>query len=580
MSEMTDYYPIGGDNVPIDIQNKELPLSNGGQRNFYGSSKGMVDLIRSKGNPKPGNRDDQAGITYYTPKQGVNPKTMIQPIIGPRILDKDVWGNSSIVRDDINNQTFRDVTESELDLEDRVDRDGTRRSLGVPITYLSRTPGARVPQNYVNEPTNHASYPGGQMLYGGLDERDFNANIVPLYTQKNSFPLQDIDMKSITNRVPGLNRDSYLPVDSRDELNGNLYYNLQITPTNEQVMELVDNNIDRPPRFQGVKYGGDAPDFDGYAVPPQQQPRAQQGREPFRFVEDKRQFDQQNAGTTKTALSDIFYNEGTRVVPSTQYYDVMDRVPPGENVQVTPQTDQLLKASPTYVLTDAYFAQPQTKLFMQDVQPKLYSYAVEQTPINGNLGITYTPQRPPKILDQIQDNGLAYPLYTRIDPQLIRTEGTPGQLERNPTRTNWSSEYSNWQPAPGTVNFEDIYDPRFNSYGDGTRAYSDINLGQINYFYSDVDAYRRPNFITRSNVDFVEYTTPNGRVWPYYNRTASVDDVRAQVENQWMADSTSFREDIMESQMAKRNRENWQLRYAPLRKTANPQGFTFGPGSG
>ena len=573
MSEMSDYYPLLGNNVPIDVQNKELPLANGGKRSFYGSSKDMIDIIRTKGNTKPGNRDVQAGITYYTPKQGVNPKTMIQPIIGPRIMDKDVWGKSSTVRGEINRENFRDVTNSELDLEDRTDREGTRNGLGVQPTYISRTPGSRVPQNYVNEPTNAASYPGGQMLYGGLDERDFNDQILPLYTQKNSFPIQDIDMKSIKNKIPGYNRDSY---DQRDEINSDIYYNLQIQPTNEHIMELVENNFDKPPKMVGVEYGGDAPDFSGFAQANKKPGNGLGSKEGFRFVGDV----QNQPNINRTALNEIFYNEGTRMVPNTKMYDVTNRVPPGDNVQVTPNTDQLLQASPTYVLTDAYFQQPQTKLFMQDIQPKLYSYAVEQTPINGNLGITYTPQRPPKVLDQIADSGMAYPLYSRVDPQLIRTEGTSGQLERNPTRTNWSSEYSNWQAAPGTVNFEDIYDPRFNSYGDGTRAYSDLNLGQINYYYSDVDAYRRPNFITRSKVDFVEFTTPNGRVLPYYNRTASVDDVRAQVENQWMADSTSFREDIMESQMAKRNREMWQLRHAPLRKNAAPQGMTYGPGSG
>jgi hypothetical protein len=217
-------------------------------------------------------------------------------------------------------------------------------------------------------------------------------------------------------------------------------------------------------------------------------------------------------------------------------------------------------------------------LYLQDVQPGLYSYAVDQTPINSNVGITYNPQRAPKILDQITDGNLAYPLYTRIDPQLVRSDGTPGQLARNPTRTNWSSEYSDWKAAPGTINFEDIYDPRFTSYGDPYRSYSDVNLGQVQYYYSDVDAYRRPNFISRTNVDFIDFTNPNGQVWPYYNRTASVDDVRTQVENQYDADAIFHREDMMESLMSKRNRETWQLRYAPLQKAAHSN-MGYGPSS-
>jgi hypothetical protein len=109
-------------------------------------------------------------------------------------------------------------------------------------------------------------------------------------------------------------------------------------------------------------------------------------------------------------------------------------------------------------------------------------------------------------MDQIVDTQRAYPLITRIDPQLIRDDGTPGQIAMNPVRTDWSAKYSDYEAPAGSINFEDIYDPRFNSYGDGERAYSDINTGQVRYYYSDVDAYRMPNFIQRSNVDFVDFT--------------------------------------------------------------------------
>jgi hypothetical protein len=575
MSEMVDYYPIGGNNVPIDINIAENPILNGGNRNYYGDSKQMLKVIQTKGKPEVGNRDVQAGIQYFTPKVGVNPKTLIQPIIAPRSLDPDVWGNSATIPGQVNKQTFRDVTESELQNNELVDRVGTRNSLGVPVTYLSRTPNSRVPQNVVNEPTNASSYPGGQMLYGGMDQRDFDQSIIPLYSDKKSFPIYKTDMNRLQNNIPGLTRNSYVPVDDRDVLPNNVYSNLQIEPTNEDVVQLVEHNIDRYDSKPNVMYG-DGPDFTGYAPKQKEKFTYLSTEQPVPYGGTVQNRPVQNA----TPLSNIFYNEGTRMVPNPQYYDVMNRVPPGQNVQVTPNTDQLLQASPTYIYTDKYFEQPKTKLFLQDIQPKLYSYAVEQVPINSNIGITYAPQRPPKILDQTVDNASAYPLYTRIDPQLIRTEGTPGQLERNPTRTNWSSEYSNWQAAPGTVNFEDIYDPRFNSYGDPYRSYYNVNLGQVQYYYSDTDAYRRPNFITRSNVDFIEFTNPNGQVWPYYNRTASIDDVRAQVENQHTADELSFRQDMMESLMAKANREAWQLREAPLRRNANPQGFSYGPGSG
>jgi hypothetical protein len=74
----------------------------------------------------------------------------------------------------------------------------------------------------------------------------------------------------------------------------------------------------------------------------------------------------------------------------------------------------------------------------------------------------------------------------------------------------------------------------------------------------------------------MEYRTPQNQVWPEYDRTASADDVKPFVENQFMADSTYHREDLMERQMAKRNRETWQLRYAPLSRAAHGH-MPFGP---
>jgi hypothetical protein len=208
----------------------------------------------------------------------------------------------------------------------------------------------------------------------------------------------------------------------------------------------------------------------------------------------------------------------------------------------------------------------------------LYSYAVDEEPINSNIGITYAPQNPPKVLSQLADSSIysAYPLVSRIDPQLIRRDGTNGQLAQNPVRTNWTDEYSNFVPPAGTINFEDIYDPRFTSYGDPYRSYTDINLGQVQYYYSDVDAYRRPNFVTRSDIDHIEYTTPMGKIMPYYNQTASLDDVRAQVENERTADELFHRQDLMSSQMSKRNAEMAQLRQYPLKNSAHSN-MSFGP---
>jgi hypothetical protein len=237
--------------------------------------------------------------------------------------------------------------------------------------------------------------------------------------------------------------------------------------------------------------------------------------------------------------------------------------------QCTPVTDLLLPETSTMVYTDEFLNQPNANLFLQNVQPNVYSYAVDTTPINSLAsGISYTPQVPPKFRDQVynKQNGNMYPIYTRVDPQLIREQGVPARLLEQPVRSDWSSQYSSWQAAPGSVNYEDIYDPRFSGYGDPYRSYSDVLLGNVNYYYSDIDAYRMPNFITRSKVDFIEYQNPMGKVMPEYQRMASTNDTRPFVNNQWMNDTNYFRENIMEANMRPMNARNWQFRYAPLSK--------------
>ena len=244
----------------------------------------------------------------------------------------------------------------------------------------------------------------------------------------------------------------------------------------------------------------------------------------------------------------------------------------------TAVTDLLLPETSTMIYTDEFFDQPEARLFLQNIQPNVYSYNVDLTPINSNLGISYTPQIPPKFRDQVYSapENATYPLYTRVDPQLIREDGVPARLMEQPVRNDWSAKYSSYNPAPGSINYEDIYDPRFTSYGDAARSYADIQTGNVQYYYSDLDAYRMPNFITRSKVDFIEFATPNGQIKPYYQRQASLDDVRPYVENTWMQDTTYFRENIMEEQMRKRNSQMWALRSSPLSRASHSRSKTSG----
>jgi hypothetical protein len=197
----------------------------------------------------------------------------------------------------------------------------------------------------------------------------------------------------------------------------------------------------------------------------------------------------------------------------------------------------LMKQTEKCAYNEQYFEKPENKLFLQDIEPNVFSYSEVQDPINSNLGISYTPTMPVRVRDQICTPIGSYPLYSRIDPQLVRSDG-------------------------------DIYDSRFSGFGDEYRSYSNIDLGQVGYYYSDIDSVRKPNFIMRNKVDHVDYTDPNDKTSPYYKRNASLDDIRPLVESQWTSDEIFHREDLMERLMRKRNSELYQLRMMPQSRAA------------
>ena len=249
---------------------------------------------------------------------------------------------------------------------------------------------------------------------------------------------------------------------------------------------------------------------------------------------------------------------------------------PAQDLPTGPPTDFLIPQTVSSIYGPNAVTPAERVKYLTTIEPGSYSYADTATAINNNLGISYTPDLPPLVRDQVATPDRGYPLYHRVDPQLIRDAGLPaGRLAEMPQRGPWSARYSNFQAQP-SVNPEDVYDPRFNGYGDGQRSYFDTISGNVNYYYSDVDSLRNAlsQGNVRSSVDHILYTDPQGTVTPEYSRNVGLSDVRDAVEGTWLADSTWFRSNLMESQMRKANARVWQLRYAPLLGAANRQNST------
>ena len=547
-----------------------------------------------------GQRDPQAGIQYFTPKSGVNRKTMIPPIIGPRITDQDYWGKQSTVVQRTNQINMVDITNEYLNTSDMAQiptryPEGTQGyqvgyPLGIPVMTEQRNPGSVWDMNKVGENPDIGYYTSATNMYLNQNVRDYDQNVLPLYQKENSYI--DPNLRKMYNEQPiaGINNDAtplYVPYKQPDL---NPQPSVQYVGINQDVVNQQQNAVCRTcnvssssndSKKEGFSFididGGQAVQSNGNGkqidFPPSQQ----------RILPPPQQARMQVPPTVNGVYNQFptypmqreFNNMGGQGMFGGQY-TMMNRVPPGQNYQIPAITSQLMPVSPVYSFTDQYFQQPNNKLFLNTLQPNLFSYVMDQTPINSSVGISYAPQLPPRVLDQVEANGVKYPLYSSIDPQFIRSDGTPGQQSQQPIRTDWSSNYSNFQAPQGSINFEDIYNPTFTSYGDPYRSYSDVNLGTVQYYYSDVDAYTMPNFISRTNIDYVDFRNPNGQIWPEYIRNTGLDDVRAHVENQTTADELMHREDLMSLQMQKADRISWQKRFAPL----NNNNFFYGNSAG
>lgn len=221
------------------------------------------------------------------------------------------------------------------------------------------------------------------------------------------------------------------------------------------------------------------------------------------------------------------------------------------------------------------FMEGNNKFYMQDIQPNTYTFSYDRTPINSTIGISYTPQIPPlQKMRMCNQNGENFDVFTRIDPQLIRDDVPAERKEELPPRGHWSEKMGGYEASSSMDGVTSIYDPRFTGYGDEYRSYQDVNLGNVKYYYTDVDAYRSPNFVIRNKVDHVDMKQPMGDIYSSYPRESSLEDVRDIVNNDWMAKSMQHREDLMERQMRKNNARNWQMRFAPRQGGAHLNTFT------
>lgn len=110
-----------------------------------------------------------------------------------------------------------------------------------------------------------------------------------------------------------------------------------------------------------------------------------------------------------------------------------------------------------------------------------------------------------------------------------------------------------------------VYDPRSFGYGTEYRHYIDPMSGQSRFYYDDIDAIRRPNFIIRSNVDHAAWASSYG---PMTEKTNPSNELNRSLANrQYLEGTLGLREELQERYMRSYNaKRGYQLREAPIHR--------------
>ena len=192
-----------------------------------------------------------------------------------------------------------------------------------------------------------------------------------------------------------------------------------------------------------------------------------------------------------------------------------------------------------------------TNLFTQSVEPGTKTISQINEPVNSNIGISFQQQFLPTTVQTDENTGEA--LFTEHDPRVIEPVEATG---------NYSII-----SGPDTAN---VTDPRFSGYGTSYRAYTDDLLGQTKFYYDDVDAIRRPNYITRSKIDFLPFADSYGPLPPGEEQGNNLNPIiRTLANDAFSRDAINHRQDMQVRLMRKNNAIRWQSRKFP--KTGNLQ---------
>lgn len=200
------------------------------------------------------------------------------------------------------------------------------------------------------------------------------------------------------------------------------------------------------------------------------------------------------------------------------------------------------------------------QLYTSMLQPGVYTRNEIEEPISSNIGISFTQQFEPVTCEKNCD-GVT---FIGHDPNVM-------QIPYIKTKEVL--------PYDRQTHLADITDPRFTGYGTSYRSYIEPVTGQPRFYYDDVDAYKRPSYLTRSNVDFLPSSLstqaiPSSEYFNKHNKHS-----RAIANEAFMNNTVSFRTDMQERLMRKANANMAEKRRFPKHTASFNRGSMSGRGS-
>ena len=220
-----------------------------------------------------------------------------------------------------------------------------------------------------------------------------------------------------------------------------------------------------------------------------------------------------------------------------------------------------------------HFKEYNKNLYSNIIQPGVYSRSEVIEPISSNLGISSSLQLQDVNMEKDCDNSINY--ISRDPRQISMPYGTAKAEAAAAAAASASMAVAGtpidpaaaapvmekYQPVETPVE-SNVYDPRFHSYGTSYRAYNDKLTGQPRFYYDDIDVQRRPNYITRNNIDHTDYGTSTGAMDP--KQFTNQNNVRELANKTFVDNELHFRTDMQERLMRKAHQNSWQQRQAPI----------------